>query len=205
MLKKSEIRDLIRCPFCGDDPLYTAYHDEEWGVPLFDEHKLFEFLILEGMQAGLSWITILRKRENMRKAFAEFDPEKLVKFTPKKIEQLMQDSTIIRNRLKIEAAIINAKSYLALKEKGQGLSDFLWQFTDGKVITNHWKARNLVPVTSPAAKMMAKELKANGFKFVGETICYALMQAVGIVNDHLVECYRHQQLVKNKHPMRKAK
>ncbi len=183
-----------RCEWCGDDPLYIDYHDKEWGVPVYDDQQLFEFLILEGMQAGLSWITILRKRENFRRAFLNFNVDKIVRFSDKKIERLMGDAGIIRNRLKINAVIQNAKSYLKLKETGKTFSDYLWQFTEGEIITNRWKTLKQVPATSAESDQMAKFLKKNGFKFVGSTICYAFMQAVGVVNDHLVSCFRYKEV-----------
>lgn len=185
-----------RCPWCKEDPLYQDYHDNEWGIPLQDDHALFEFLILEGMQAGLSWITILRKRENLRKAFSHFDPEKLVRFNTKKIERLMTDPGIIRSSRKINAVIGNAAAYLKLRDQGESFTDFLWQFTDGKTLQNRWKTMEQVPASTPTSKQMAKALKAVGFSFVGETICYAFMQAVGMVNDHLVTCFRHCELSK---------
>jgi DNA-3-methyladenine glycosylase I len=183
-----------RCHWCGTDPLYTAYHDQEWGVPVFDERKLFEFLMLEGMQAGLSWITILRKRAYMREVFGEFNPTEIVKFKSKKIKTLMNDPGIIRSERKIKAVICNAKAYLALQDKGESLCDFLWQFTEGQVITNQWKETEAIPTATTESKAMAKALKSAGFSFVGETICYALMQAIGIVNDHVVSCYRHKEI-----------
>lgn len=185
-----------RCPWCKEDALYQDYHDNEWGIPLKDDHALFEFLILEGMQAGLSWITILRKRENLRKVFSHFDPEKLVRFNAKKIERLMSDPGIIRSSRKINAVIGNAAAYLKLRDQGESFTDFLWQFTDGKTLQNRWKTIEQVPASTPTSKQMAKVLKSAGFSFVGETICYAFMQAVGIVNDHLVTCFRHRELSK---------
>lgn len=184
-----------RCLWCGDDPLYIEYHDQEWGVPLYEDQTLFAFLILEGMQAGLSWITILRKRENIRRAFADFNPNKLVCFHSSQINQLMQDPGIIRSERKIQAVLGNARAYLALKEQGISLADFLWQFTDHKVVTNHWSCPEEVPVSTRESQIMAKALKKAGFSFVGEKICYAFMQAVGMVNDHLVSCFRHQALM----------
>jgi len=167
------------------------YHDNEWGKPVYDDLKLFEFLVLEGMQAGLSWITILRKRENYRKAFDNFDPNKIAKYTPAKIEKLLQDPGIIRNRAKVNAIVTNAKAYLVLQETEISFSEFLWQFVDGQPIKNHWRKHSEIPTTSEQAKNMAKILKKKGFKFVGETICYAFMQAVGMVDDHTKDCYRY--------------
>lgn len=183
-----------RCNWCGNDPLYIEYHDKEWGTPLYDDQKLFEFLILEGMQAGLSWITILRKRENFRKAFANFNAEKIVRFSNKKIEQLMQNKDIIRNRLKINAVITNAKAYLSIKEQ-EDFSDYIWQFTDGEPVLNTWKTLKQVPANTKESDAMSKALKKRGFKFVGTTICYAYMQAVGMVNDHMMICFRREQLI----------
>ncbi len=180
-----------RCDWCGDDPLYTAYHDQEWGVPVYADQKLFEFLILEGMQAGLSWITILRKRDAFRDAFAEFNPEKIARFTPKKIERLMQNAGIIRNRRKIEATITNAQTYLDIQQQ-QPFNQFLWQFVGGTPRQNRWRSLKHVPVNTPESDAMAKALKQHGFKFVGTTICYAFMQAVGMVNDHLTSCFRYK-------------
>jgi len=182
-----------RCSWCSNDLLYINYHDKEWGVPLYDDQRLFEFLILEGMQAGLSWFTILKKRENFRKAFANFNPEKIARFNQKKVEKLMQDSGIIRNRLKIEAAIQSAKCYLAMSET-QNFNDYIWQFVDGKPIQNKWRSLEQVPTSTEISDQMSKTLKKVGFKFVGPTICYAFMQAVGMVNDHLTTCFRHHHL-----------
>ncbi|MBB71993.1 MAG: DNA-3-methyladenine glycosylase I [Legionellales bacterium] len=188
---------LQRCGWCSDDPLYITYHDEEWGVPLYDDEQLFEFLTLESMQAGLSWLTILKKRENFRRAFASFDPHKIARFSEQKILSLMQDTGIIRNRRKIDAVINNAKIYLQLKEQGESFSDYLWQFTDGKVLQNTWDTLEQVPATTPESDLMAKTLKQRGFKFIGSTICYAHMQATGMVNDHLTSCFRQRQLADN--------
>lgn len=186
-----KMKQIKRCHWCGTDPISINYHDHEWGVPVHDERQLFEFLVLEGMQAGLSWITILRKRERLREVFLNFDPKKLAHFTEKDVTRLMQDPGIIRHAAKIQAVINNAKSYLALSGS---LNDFLWQFTDGQVIQNRWLEAAEVPTSTPAAKAMARELKKKGFNFVGEKICYALMQAVGMVNDHVVTCFKHKML-----------
>jgi DNA-3-methyladenine glycosylase I len=185
---------MARCPWCGDDPLYVAYHDTEWGVPCHDERTLFEFLILEGAQAGLSWITILRKRENYRRAFDGFDPHWVARYGEKDVTRLMQDAGIVRNRLKIAAAIENAKATLALYEAGDTLDQLFWQFVDGRPVINHWHHLHQVPVFTPAAEALSKELKRRGFRFVGPTVIYSHMQATGMVNDHLVSCHRHCEL-----------
>lgn len=179
-----------RCDWCHGDPLYEAYHDEEWGVPLHDDRKLFEFLILEGAQAGLSWITVLRKRENYRHAFWDFDPEKMASFGKREKNNLLNDEGIIRNRLKIDSAINNAQRFLEIQSKGT-FDDYLWQFVDGAPIQNSFKNRSEVPATTKTSDLMAKTLKKAGFNFVGSTICYALMQATGMVNDHLGSCPRY--------------
>lgn len=181
-----------RCSWCGDDPLYREYHDSEWGVPVFDEQKLFELLILEGAQAGLSWITVLRKRENYRAAFDDFDPQKMARFTPEKIESLMLNKGIIRNRLKIESAIKNAAALLAMKKNGENFSEFLWSFVNHKPIQNSLRSMQYAVASTLESDAMSKALKKKGFNFVGSTICYAFMQASGMVNDHFVDCYRHQ-------------
>ena len=181
-----------RCPWPKDDPLYVAYHDEEWGVPEYDDRALFEKLILDGFQAGLSWITILRKRENFRKAFDGFEPQKIARYTPKRVEKLMQDAGIVRNRVKIEGTILSARAYLDIMEKEDGFSNLLWSFLDGKPKVNEFKTLKSVPAETPVSKAMSKELASRGFKFCGPTIVYAFMQAVGMVNDHLVSCHRHE-------------
>lgn len=180
-----------RCPWCGDDPLYVAYHDTEWGVPCHDERTLFEFLILEGAQAGLSWLTILRKRGNYRRAFDNFDPERIARYGEQDIARLMADAGIVRNRLKIAAAIDNARATLALHEAGGSLDDLFWRFVDGKPRINRWRTPDEVPVWTPTAAALSKELKRRGFRFVGPTVVYSHMQATGMVNDHLVSCPRH--------------
>ena len=178
-----------------DDALYRRYHDEEWGVPEYDDRALFEKLILDGFQAGLSWRTILYKRDNFRKAFDGFDPQKIARYTPKKIERLMNDAGIIRSKTKIDAAIGNAKSWLAIMETGDSaFSDFLWDFVDGAPIVNRLENYKSAPTKSPASEAMAKELKARGFKFCGPVIVYAFMQAVGMVNDHETRCPRHREI-----------
>lgn len=181
-----------RCPWCGTDPLYMDYHDNEWGTPLYDNQKLFEFLILEGAQAGLSWITVLRKRENYRKAFDNFDPVKIARYTEAKKAKLLLNEGIIRNRLKIDSAIKNAQAYLAMQKNGEDFSEFLWSFVGGKPKKNKWQSMSQVPAFTPESDAMCKALKQRGFNFVGSTICYAFMQATGMVNDHLVGCYRYK-------------
>lgn len=182
---------LSRCPWCGTDPLYTEYHDNEWGTPLYDNQKLFEFLILEGAQAGLSWITVLRKRENYRKAFDNFNPEKMARYTDAKKAKLLLNDGIIRNRLKIESAVKNAQAYLAMKKNGEDFSEFLWSFVGGKTIHNKYKNTSIVPASTPESDAMSKALKKKGFNFVGTTICYAFMQATGMVNDHIQTCHKY--------------
>ena len=182
---------LPRCPWPKQDPLYVAYHDEEWGVPEFDDRALYEKLVLDGFQAGLSWIIILRKRENFRRAFDGFDPEKIARYTPKKIERLMQDAGIVRNRMKIEGTVLSARAYLDIMEKGPGFSRMLWDFVGGKPKVNRFRSTSQVPAETELSRKISKELAGRGFKFVGPTIVYAFMQAVGMVNDHLVTCHRH--------------
>lgn len=186
---------LRRCPWCGNDLLYQSYHDLEWGVPLHDDLRLFEMLTLEGAQAGLSWITVLRKRDGYRSAFASFDPEKVALFNDSDVARLMADSGIIRNRLKISSTITNAQAVLQVQAKYGSLNAFLWGFVDGKPIVNQWVNMSEVPCSSDISDRMSKELKKLGFRFVGSTICYSLMQATGMVNDHLIECdYRNNPL-----------
>jgi DNA-3-methyladenine glycosylase I len=180
--------DLSRCGWATSDPLYIAYHDEEWGRPVHDDRHLFEMLILEGAQAGLSWITILKRREGYRKAFHGFDPERIARYGEKDVARLMADPGIIRNRAKVESAIKNARACLALNEEG-GLSPFLWRFVGGEPKVNRWKALKEIPPETPESKTMSKELKRRGFGFVGPTVCYAFMQATGMVNDHILSCY----------------
>lgn len=182
-----------RCPWCGTDPLYRDYHDNEWGTPIYDNQKLFEFLILEGAQAGLSWITVLRKRENYRKAFDDFNPEKIARYADAKKAKLLLNEGIIRNRLKIDSAIKNANAYLVMQKNGEDFSHFLWSFVGGKPKQNTLTSMSQVPAFTPESDAMSKALKQKGFNFVGSTICYAFMQATGMVNDHLVDCYRHKQ------------
>ena len=184
----------VRCAWAGDDPLYQAYHDEEWGLPLHDERRLFEMLILEGAQAGLAWITILRKRENYRKAFDGFDPAKIARYGARQEKRLLADAGIVRNRAKIAATIGNAKAWLALKEAEGSCDRFLWSFVGGRPIVNRWRKPSEVPAETAESKAMSKALKARGFRFVGPTICYAFMQATGMVNDHATDCFRFKQV-----------
>ncbi|MEM6684601.1 MAG: DNA-3-methyladenine glycosylase I [Bacteroidota bacterium] len=186
--------DKIRCPWCGNDPLYIAYHDEEWGVPVYDDDQLFEFLILETFQAGLSWITILRKREKFRKAFDHFDYKKIAHYGEKKINSLLEDAGIIRNKLKIHATINNANVFIKVQDEFGSFSNYIWQFTDGKPIQNAFKTSAEVPATTELSDQISKDLKKKGFKFIGSTTVYAFMQAVGIVNDHLVDCFRYNEI-----------
>jgi DNA-3-methyladenine glycosylase I len=185
-----------RCPWPGRDPLYLAYHDEEWGVPEYDDRALFEKLILDGFQAGLSWITILRKRENFRRAFSEFDPEKIARYTPKKVERLMQDAGIVRNRAKIEGTVSSARAYLKIMDEGPGFADLFWDRLDGRPLQNKFKTTKQIPAATDLSLAISKDLIGRGFKFVGPTIVYAFMQAVGMVNDHLVTCHRHTACAK---------
>jgi DNA-3-methyladenine glycosylase I len=182
---------LERCPWPGQDPLYVAYHDGEWGVPEFDDRALYEKLVLDGFQAGLSWITILRKRDNFRRAFDGFEPEKIARYDKRKIAALMRDEGIVRNRLKIEGAVLSARAWLAAMDKAEGFSALLWSFLDGRPKINRFRAISQVPAETALSRAMSKELAARGFKFCGPTIVYAFMQAVGMVNDHLVKCHRH--------------
>ena len=187
---------LKRCPWPGKDPLYVAYHDEEWGVPERDNRALYEKLVLDGFQAGLSWITILRKREAFRGAFDGFAPEKIARYSPKKIEALMQDAGIVRNRMKIDGAVASARAWLDIMETGPGFSALLWDFVEGKPIDNCNSAMSDIPAETELSRKISKDLKARGFKFCGPTIVYAFMQATGMVNDHLVECRRHAACMK---------
>ena len=183
-----------RCDWVGQEEIYVQYHDEEWGVPVYDDHMLFEMLLLEGAQAGLSWITILKKRENYRQAFDGFNPGKIARYDKKKVKSLLSNPGIVRNRLKVNAAIENARAFLDIMEKDT-FSSFLWQFVDGEPLVNSWTTVKQVPASSPASDQMSKSLKRCGFKFVGSTICYAFMQAVGMVNDHTSACFRRQQII----------
>lgn len=191
MTKDSEPKtpDSVRCGWCGTDPLYVTYHDEEWGKPVYDDRTLFEFLVLEGAQAGLSWMTILRRREGYRKAFANFDPVRVAQFTPADAERLMQDNGIIRNRLKIQSTIRNAQIFLDIQKEFGSFSEFIWGYLpEKKPIVNHWKSLKEIPARTELSDKIAKDLKKRGIKFFGTTICYAHMQATGMVNDHLVDC-----------------
>lgn len=179
----------IRCPWCGDLPIYVDYHDNEWGKEVHDDRKLFEMLILEGAQAGLSWITILKKRENYRKAFDNFDPEKVARYDEKKVEELLKNNGIIRNKLKINAAIINAEAFLKVAEKYGSFDKFIWSYVDYKPIIGHWKNVSEIPAKTPLSDKISKDLKKMGFKFTGSTIIYSFMQAVGMVNDHIESCF----------------
>jgi DNA-3-methyladenine glycosylase I len=183
-----------RCPWCGRDPLYVAYHDTEWGSPVHDEARHFEFLLLETQQAGLSWRCILGKREAFRKAYAGFDPEKVARFTSARIERLMSDPGIIRNRRKIEGAVKNARAFLAAREEFGSFDGYVWRFADGKPIVNAWREGSRIPTTTGVSDALASDLKARGFSFVGSTTTYAHMQAIGMVNDHLVSCFRWEEL-----------
>jgi DNA-3-methyladenine glycosylase I len=185
---------ITRCTWAGSDPLYQAYHDREWGVPVHDDRLLFEFLILEGAQAGLSWITILRKREAFRAAFAGFQPEAVARFDEKKVAELLADPGIVRNRLKVESAITNARAFLKVREEFGSFDSYQWGFVDGRPVSNAWKSMKDVPATTPASDAMSRDIKRRGFRFVGTTICYAYMQAVGMVNDHTVDCFRWREL-----------
>ncbi len=179
-----------RCDWVGAEPIYLDYHDDEWGVPLHDDRRLFEFLVLEAAQAGLSWITILRKRENYRKAFAGFDPEAVARFNRRSVERLLQDAGIVRNRQKIEAAIANARAFLAVQEEFGSFDRYVWRFVDGRPIQGRWRTTRDVPAKTAESEAMSKDLSARGFSFVGPTICYAHMQATGMVNDHQLDCFR---------------
>lgn len=183
-----------RCAWTGNDPLYKAYHDEEWGVPVHDEHKLFEFLTLEGAQAGLSWITILRKRAAYCTAFAGFDPEIMARFDAAKVTELLANPGIVRNRLKVESTITNARAFLKVQEEFGSFDAYQWRFVDGSPIQNAWQSLKEVPATTPVSDAMSRDLKKRGFRFVGSTICYAHMQAIGMVNDHTVDCFRWPEL-----------
>lgn len=183
-----------RCGWSGSDPLYLAYHDEEWGVPAHDDRHLFEMLVLEGAQAGLSWLTILRKRENYRRAFRDFDPAKVAAFSGADVERLLLDAGIVRNRLKIEAAVNNARRALEVAGEFGFLSEFLWSFVDGRPVHNAWSSLSEIPARTELSDRMSRELKRRGFSFVGSTICYAFMQAVGMVNDHVTGCFRHEEV-----------
>jgi DNA-3-methyladenine glycosylase I len=185
-----------RCAWAPlDDPRYLAYHDEEWGVPVHDEQHLFEMLTLEGAQAGLSWRTILYKREGYRHAFAGFDPAAVARFTPARIERLLADPSIVRNRLKVESTVANARAMIALADSGSTLDELVWSFVGGSPTINRWREMGEIPAETPESKAMSKDLKRRGFRFVGPTVCYAFMQATGLVNDHVTTCYRHREVM----------
>lgn len=183
-----------RCSWCEGHPIYEDYHDNEWGVPLHDDNMLFEFLILEGAQAGLSWLTILKKREHYRMVYDGFDPALVAKYGARKIKQLLADPGIVRNRLKVNASVTNAKLFLEVQQEFDSFSNYIWQFTDGEVIQNRWRSLKNIPATTAESDAMSKDLKKRGFKFAGSTICYAFMQATGMVNDHTINCYRYSEL-----------
>lgn len=186
--------DVRRCPWCGDDPLYQAYHDTEWGVPVYDDQRHFEFLILEGAQAGLSWLTILRKREGYRAAYEGFDPKTVAGFTAVDVGRLVSDPKIVRNRLKIESSIGNARLFLEIQKEYGSFSNYFWRFVGNRPIQNRWRSLEEVPATTPESDALAADLKKRGFKFAGSTIMYAHMQACGLVNDHLVDCFRYSDV-----------
>ncbi|MDG4563292.1 MAG: DNA-3-methyladenine glycosylase I [Candidatus Competibacter sp.] len=190
----AEIQARERCAWCGIDPLYLAYHDHEWGVPLHDDRRLFEMLVLEGAQAGLNWLTILRKREGYRRAFDGFDPERIARYDDRDIARLLADPGIVRNRLKIAAAVRNAQGFLTIQERHGGFGAFLWRYVDSVPKQNGWHSLAEVPARTPEAEAMSRDLKRLGFGFVGPTICYAFMQATGMVNDHVTDCFRHPEL-----------
>jgi DNA-3-methyladenine glycosylase I len=182
-----------RCTWCGDDTLYTAYHDQEWGVPVRDDQTLFEFLVLEGAQAGLAWITVLRKRDGYRQLFDQFQAEKVARYSDKKLDKLLLDPRIIRNRLKVYGARKNARAFLQVQEERGSFADYIWDFVDGKPVQNNWKSMRQVPATTPVSDALSKDMKKRGFTFVGSTIMYAHMQATGMVNDHTTDCFRHRE------------
>lgn len=184
---------ISRCGWCGNDPLYIEYHDREWGVPVRDDKTLFEFLVLEGAQAGLSWITILRKREGYRALFAEFDVNKVARFSDARLENILRDKRVVRNRLKVFGTRKNARAFLDVQEAFGSFSDYIWGFVDGKPVQNHWKSLKQVPATTPLSDAVSKDMKKRGFTFVGSTIIYAHMQATGMINDHVGDCFRHEE------------
>lgn len=194
-----------RCAWPSNSPLMVEYHDKEWGVPVHDDSKLFEFLVLEGAQAGLTWETVLKKRENYRKAFHNFDPIRISQYTEKDINRLLSDSGIIRNRLKVEAAIINARRFIEIQKEFGAFDKYIWQFVDGRPIKNNFLSLKDIPATTKESDAMSNDLKKRGFKFVGPTICYAFMQAVGMVNDHMIDCFRYTEILeeKSRHKIKK--
>jgi DNA-3-methyladenine glycosylase I len=189
-----ESRAIIRCAWSGSDHVYQEYHDKEWGRPVHDDHRLFEMLILEGAQAGLSWITILRKRENYRKAFDGFDAKKIAEYNGAKIAQLMKDEGLVRNRLKIGSTVLNAKAFLAVQKEFGSFDRYVWQFVGGRPLVNRWRTIRELPVSTPVSEALSRDLKKRSFTFVGSTICYAFMQSVGMVNDHTIDCFRYTGL-----------
>lgn len=191
---------VTRCSWCGTDELYVRYHDEEWGVPVHDDRTLFEFLVLEGAQAGLAWITVLRKRDGYRAAFDGFDVGKVARYGDRKLQQLLQDPRIIRNRLKVHSAKRNARAFLAVQEAWGSFARYMWRFIDGKPIRNRWKSMNDVPASTPLSDAISRDMKQRGFSFVGSTIVYAHMQATGMVNDHIVDCFRHRECARQTRP-----
>jgi DNA-3-methyladenine glycosylase I len=195
----------VRCAWAGTDELYVAYHDTEWGVPVYDDRTLFEFLLLEGAQAGLSWITILRKREAYRRAFDGFDPEKIARYDAKKLRSLLANEGIVRNRLKIESTVKNARAFLAVQEERGSFSDYQWSFVDGEPVVNRFRSIKEVPARTPLSDALSKDLKRRGFSFVGSTIIYAHLQAVGVVNDHVLDCFRRAELENKKKAKPRAK
>ncbi len=197
MTRRAGIAEVSRCGWCGADPLYVAYHDQEWGVPERDDRALFEKLVLDGFQAGLSWIIILRKRDAFRRAFDNFDPERIARWQRPKLEALGRDASIVRNRAKLAATVTNARAYLAWRDQGHGFSELLWSFTGGRPRINHRRRLSTVPAETAASRAMAEALRQVGFRFCGPTICYAFMQATGMVNDHLVGCFRHAELARS--------
>ena len=186
----------IRCPWAGSDPLYLRYHDEEWGVPVHDDRHFFEMLVLEGAQAGLAWITILRKREGYRDAFDGFDPVAVARYDDRRVEALLANPAIVRNRLKVESAVGNARAFLRVQDEHGSFDRYVWRFVDGRPRQNRWRTMADVPAETAESRAMSRDLKRRGFRFVGPTICYAFMQATGLVNDHLVDCFRHAELTR---------
>lgn len=199
--RASGARERVRCGWAGSDPRYIAYHDEEWGVPVADDRRLFEFLILEGAQAGLSWSTILYRRDGYRRAFAGFDPRRVARFDARDVERLLADPGIIRNRLKVEAAIADARAFLEVRRERGSFASYLWDFVGGAPIQNRFRSLGDVPAYTEVSDRLSRDLKRRGFKFVGTTICYATMQAVGLVNDHLVGCFRHREVARAAPPL----
>ncbi|MEA3284955.1 MAG: DNA-3-methyladenine glycosylase I [Synergistota bacterium] len=190
------MNDIFRCPWCGEDPLYVDYHDREWGVPLKDDRALFELLCLEGAQAGLSWITVLRKREEYRRVFDRFDPSAVARYDQRRIDEILTDQGIIRNRLKVRSVVENARGFLDLQEREGSFSEYLWGFVDGKTIVNRWKSISQVPPETDLSRRISMDMKKKGFRFVGPVIIYSLIQSAGLVNDHLVGCFRHDECSK---------